>query len=134
MIKTLVLDTNALISLFKDADSPVRRYLMKAGRLVIPLMSYGEFMVGVENQQNVQKPELKLLDELLQTPNTEVHLPDKETARIYARIYNQLRKQGTPIPTSDIWVAAETMEVKGTLYSADGHFENVPLLDWIDGR
>ena len=134
MIPTLVLDTNALISLFKDADSPVRHHLMKAGRLVIPLISYGEFMVGVENQQNALKPELKMLEELLQTPNTEVHLPTRETARIYARIYNQLRKQGTPIPTGDIWIAAETMEAKGTLYSADGHFEHVPLLDWIDGR
>lgn len=38
------------------------------------------------------------------------------------------------IPANDIWVAATAFETSGTPYSADGHFEHVPLLDWIDGR
>jgi len=71
-----------------------------------------------------------LLEELLETPGTFVHKPDEETGRLYGRIYNQLRKDGTMIPTNDIWVAAETMEVGGVLYSSDKHFESVAFLDW----
>ena len=56
------------------------------------------------------------------------------TAVEYSRVYNQLKAQGTPIPINDIWIAAEVFETGGQLYSCDGHFAKIPMLDWIDGR
>ena len=43
----------------------------------------------------------------------------------YAWIAAQLRKQGTPIPANDIWIAAQTMETGAELVTLDHHFENV---------
>ena len=54
---------------------------------------------------------------------------DTETARVYGIIKASLRKQGTPIPENDIWIAALAKQHDLTLSTRDGHFENVPELE-----
>jgi len=41
----------------------------------------------------------------------------------YASVYRQLRKQGTPIPTNDMWIAALVLQHSLTLYDRDRHFD-----------
>ena len=43
----------------------------------------------------------------------------------YTRIAAQLKRQGTPIPTNDIWIAAQTMEHGAELITSDHHFERI---------
>ena len=38
----------------------------------------------------------------------------------------ELRRQGTPIPTNDIWIAAVTLENGGRVVASDDHFTWVP--------
>ena len=40
----------------------------------------------------------------------------------------ELRTQGTPIPTNDLWIAALVVEHGLTLYTRDRHFEHLPQL------
>jgi tRNA(fMet)-specific endonuclease VapC len=47
------------------------------------------------------------------------------TADRYSRIAAQLRQQGTPIPTNDIWIAAQTVENGAELITTDKHFEKI---------
>lgn len=47
------------------------------------------------------------------------------TADRYSRIAAQLKQQGTPIPSNDIWIAAQTMEYGAELVTMDRHFEKV---------
>jgi tRNA(fMet)-specific endonuclease VapC len=47
------------------------------------------------------------------------------TADRYSRIAAQLKLQGTPIPSNDIWIAAQTMEHGAELITTDQHFEKV---------
>ena len=47
------------------------------------------------------------------------------TADRYARIATQLKRQGTPIPTNDIWIAAQTFEHGAELITMDRHFEKI---------
>ena len=129
MNEVIVLDTNALIRLFKGTARDLERALTGCARLVIPLVVYGEFLAGLEH--GVGAAEWSLLGELVAMPNTVIHRPSEKTAQYYAKILNHLRKQGTPIPTNDIWIAAETLEQGGTLYSYDRHFGKIPLLDWV---
>lgn len=131
MSDTMVIDTNGLIRLFKGASREISRGLMGARKLVIPLAVAGEFLAGVEANVLRFKKERELYEELIASPNTEVHRPTELTARYYAKIFNELRKRGTPIPTNDIWIAAETMELGGVLYSFDHHFDAIPLLNWV---
>ena len=130
----LVLDSNAIISLFDDTDDGVKKALMKASEVIIPVVAYAEVISGAENKTKRATATLASMKTLLEMPSTRLASATKETAQFYSRIYNQLKKNGTKIPTNDIWVAATVFETGGTLYSADGHFEHVPLLDWIDGR
>jgi hypothetical protein len=41
------------------------------------------------------------------------------------------RKQGTPLPINDIWLAAQAMEAHATLLSADRHFAKIDGLSWL---
>ena len=47
------------------------------------------------------------------------------TSDRYSRIAAQLKRQGTPIPTNDIWIAAQTMEHGVELITSDHHFEKI---------
>jgi len=49
----------------------------------------------------------------------------KITSDRYSRIATQLKRQGTPIPTNDIWIAAQTVEQGAELISSDQHFEKI---------
>ena len=126
----VVLDTNALICLFRGESEDVKRAVMGASRIVIPLAVFGEFMAGIEAANGRRQLEADLFEEFLSVPNTSVNRPSEVAANYYAKIFACLRRQGTPIPANDIWIAAETMEIGGRLVSMDGHFSNVPMLNW----
>ena len=50
------------------------------------------------------------------------------TADRYSRIASQLKLQGTPIATNDIWIAAQALEHGAEIITSDKHFEKVPGL------
>ncbi len=55
-----------------------------------------------------------------------------DTAEIYGIIFTNLRKQGTPIPMNDVWIAAQCIEFGAELLTFDRHFERVPgLRVWL---
>ena len=53
-----------------------------------------------------------------------VHLlkPDAKTAEHYADTFAALRRQGTPIPSNDLWIAALAKQHRMPLFSFDQHF------------
>ena len=87
------------------------------------------FRSGSRFERNVEE-----LRELLDHPRVRVAPVTLTTADRYGRIYSALRRKGTPVPTNDMWVAAQAMETGAELASLDGHFEHVDGLPWIDLR
>ncbi|MGH7464645.1 MAG: hypothetical protein ACREK1_05675, partial [Longimicrobiales bacterium] len=57
-----------------------------------------------------------------------VMFADEQTTRQYASVYRQLRTQGTPIPTNDMWIAALVLQHDLALYARDQHFDHLPQL------
>jgi len=55
----------------------------------------------------------------------EVLCPDLATTAVYARIFVELRQQGTPIPTNDLWIAALALQHDLTLCTKDAHFQHI---------
>jgi tRNA(fMet)-specific endonuclease VapC len=53
---------------------------------------------------------------------------DDQTTHHYAAIFRQLRRQGTPIPTNDLWIAALVLQHSLTLHARDRHFDQLPQL------
>lgn len=50
---------------------------------------------------------------------------DLETAEYYALIVKKLKAKGKPIPSNDIWIAANALKHGMGLYSFDRHFEEI---------
>ena len=70
----------------------------------------------------------RALTAFLNRPRVRVLWPDEETTHQYARLWNQLRGQGTPIPTNDLWIAALVVQHDLLLFSRDTHFDRLPQL------
>ena len=51
---------------------------------------------------------------------------DDETASAFARLKVQLKKQETPIPINDVWIAALTLQHRAVLYTRDADFDRLP--------
>ena len=127
----LLLDANAIISLFDGSDSDLERALCGAEELVVPVVAYAEVVAGTESGTKRAKATREALSALMVTPNTRLLPVSEATVRYYSKTYNLLKKNGTPIPTNDIWVAAATLEAGGVLFTRDRHFLNIPMLDTI---
>lgn len=119
----LLLDTSAYVG-FMRGDQAVVDYLIRASSIFVSPIVLGElmygFLAGTRFGQNMQE-----LDSFLNHPAVEkIHLTDI-TADRYSRIATQLKKQGTPIPANDIWIASQTLETGAELVTLDRHFENI---------
>lgn len=79
------------------------------------------FIIGTREKENRRE-----LDELLGSPRVSVLNLDEETSERYAFIFAALRKQGTPIPTNDIWIAACAMRHGLKILTLDTHFRQIP--------
>jgi tRNA(fMet)-specific endonuclease VapC len=51
-----------------------------------------------------------------------------DIAERYGILISQLTRQGTPISTNDIWIAAAALETGSRLVTYDSHFRHVPGL------
>jgi tRNA(fMet)-specific endonuclease VapC len=53
---------------------------------------------------------------------------DEDSTHHYARLFRQLRRQGTPIPTNDLWIAALVVQHQLHLFARDAHFDHLPQI------
>jgi tRNA(fMet)-specific endonuclease VapC len=125
----IAIDTNR----YSDADrgeSGAAEIFRTAVRICVPFVVLAElrygFLHGTKAAHNEQR-----LTRFLASPRVEVLFPDQATTHEYARLALQLRKQGTPIPTNDIWVAALVLQHGLTLYDRDKHFDHLAQLPRI---
>ncbi len=61
-------------------------------------------------------------------PRFESVITSGMVASIPERVYRQLRAQGTPIPTNDMWIAALVLQPNLVLYVRDRHFDHLPQI------
>ena len=91
--------------------------------LISPIV-LGELMFGFRNGSKFKK-NMEDLNKFIEHEVVDLVEIGKTTADRYSRIAAQLKQQGTPIPTNDIWIAAHTMEHGAELISSDLHFEKI---------
>ncbi len=129
MALNILLDTNAYSEL-KRGNPVVADIVRAAEQILLSAVVAGELLYGFRRGQRFQR-NLRDLQVFLSRPHVRFLPVTWVTADRYARIAQQLRELGTPIPTNDIWIAAQALETGADLVSLDSHFEHVRGLAWV---
>jgi tRNA(fMet)-specific endonuclease VapC len=119
----ILLDTNAY-SGWKRGHRGVVEIVRNAEHVYLSTIVVGELLFGF-HQGTRFRTNLQELKELLERPFASLLPVTFVTADRFGRIALSLRRQGTPIPSNDIWIAAHAMETGADLVSFDAHFEQV---------
>ncbi len=125
----LLIDTN-IYSNAMWGESDVMSNLQRAELIGISTISIGELLSGFKGGKK-ERENRKKLEEFLDAPRVEIFQVDAETADFYAQVLDTLRKNGTPIPTNDIWIAATAFRTGLKMYTLDRHFAKVPGLNLL---
>jgi tRNA(fMet)-specific endonuclease VapC len=125
----LALDTNRYTDLWRHERS-VLEAVEHAEEVWLPFIVVGEFRAGFAAGARGPRNE-SLLRRFLLKPGVGILYSDEQTTHHYAAVYRQLRKQGTPIPTNDMWIAALVLQHSLLLCSRDAHFDALPQLTRI---
>ncbi len=122
----LVLDTNRYVDFCKGEPKTVSA-LEQAGSVHLPFVVLGELRAGFRVGRRGAENE-RVLREFLMRGGVRPLYADDQTTHHYAAVYAQLRNQGTPIPTNDMWIAALALQHNLVLCARDAHFEQLPQL------
>jgi tRNA(fMet)-specific endonuclease VapC len=122
----VALDTNRYVDLCKGVEETVA-LLEEAEAIMLPFVVLGELRAGfalgrreVENERTLRRFLLK--------DGVRVLFAEDQTTHHYASVFRQLRKQGTPIPTNDMWLAALVLQHNLALHARDKHFDHLPQI------
>ena len=122
----VALDTNGYVDFCRGEPETVD-LLEKADSIHLPFVVLAELRAGFAVGRRGSENE-RALGLFLSKPVVQVLYADDQTTHQYASLYRQLRRQGTPIPTKDIWIAALVLQHGLTLHARDRHFDRLPQL------
>jgi len=121
----VVLDTNTYSDWIRRGSwtDPIAA----ADRVWLTPIVVGELFHGFQNGFRFRK-NVTILRDFLAQPSTGVFDVTFETGQLFGELLAFLRRNGTQIPTNDIWIAASCYQHGATLLTADRHFEALPQI------
>lgn len=122
-MRPILIDTNAYVA-FKKGDASIMEIIQHAETLAISPVVLGELLGGFESG-NKTKKNLDELQQFLQSSRIRVFSITADTAKFYSQVYSALKNKGHPIPTNDMWIAAQALENGCVLCSYDKHFKTI---------
>lgn len=126
----MLVDTNRYRDFCSGVPAVVERFAT-ADEIHLPFVALAELRAGFLCGTAARRNE-GVLVRFLNRPRVRILFADEDTTHHYARIFAQLRKQGTPIPVNDMWIAALVMQHDLLLYSRDAHFDHLPQLPRLE--
>lgn len=121
-----VLDTSAY-SGFNRGDARLKEFFDPESTILVPLIVVGELRAGFALGSRRKENET-LLQKFLDSPNVSTVTITDTTTRLFAMVFEGLKRAGTPINTNDMWIAALALEHDGLLVTLDSDFQRVPDL------
>jgi tRNA(fMet)-specific endonuclease VapC len=122
-MKKVLIDTN-VYSAFKKNDPEVVEAFRRFDHIGMSVTVYAELLSGFRRRSNETRNRHELED-FLNNHRVVFYPHDDTTAEFYAQLYMQLRKNGRPVPTNDIWIAACAMQNGLAVYTKDTHFMEI---------
>jgi len=126
---SIVIDTNRYAD-FARGQPEALEAIQRAARVFVPFVVLSELRAGFVCGTRSARNEANLI-RFLAAPRMSVLFADDATTHHYARLFRQLRTQGTPIPTNDLWTASLTLQHGGHLFARDRHFDHLPQIPRI---
>lgn len=121
----VLLDTNAYSNFAKEKNKELLDEIAIASMVYISAISLGELYSGFMKGNRFIENSERLSDFLLEDDVEKVDIT-RETAEIYGELKYKLQMKGTPIPTNDIWIAANAIETGSKIITFDRHFLAIP--------
>ena len=122
----ILLDTNRYRD-FCSGEQEIVDAVRRADMICVPFIVLGElrsgFACGTKSKLNEA-----VLTRFLNASRVDTIYPDDGTTRFYATLFKQLREQGTPIPSNDLWIASLAVQHDMILASRDSHFQYLPQI------
>jgi tRNA(fMet)-specific endonuclease VapC len=114
-IGRVLLDTNIIIALFAG-DPAVVSAIASAEAVFLPAVALGELYYGARKSARAADNTARIS---ALAARAAIVPSDAGTAESYGRVKSELGERGTPIPESDIWIAALARQHGLTLASRD---------------
>ena len=103
-MRRLAIDTNIYVA-FKNNAADVVEVFRTCDVIGVDIAVIAELYAGF-SLGNKETRNRRELEAFLNASRVEVLLHDLETAEYYALIVKKLKEKGRPIPSNDIWIAA----------------------------
>jgi tRNA(fMet)-specific endonuclease VapC len=120
------LDTNRYVDLCAGREETAR-LVATAETVFLPFVVVAELRAGFALGKRSAENE-RVLRRFLLKEGVAVLFADDQTTHHYASLFRQLRLQGTPIPTNDIWISALVLQHNAALHDRDRHFDHLPQI------
>ena len=125
-MNTLILDTNAY-NLYIAGESAILDAIRQTDIVFMSIFVLGELLYGFKRGTRERENRL-LLQKFLGGAKSRILEGTGATSEHYGSLKAHLKKNGTPIPLNDIWIAAQALETGSMLVTFDSHFEHIPGL------
>lgn len=122
-MKPILLDTNAYAA-FKRGDLEILAILQQVEVIGISPIVLGELISGFDSGSRA-KQNREELKKFLHSSRISIYTITSDTAHFYSEVYVSLKAKGNPIPTNDMWIAAQALENGCMVCTYDKHFKAI---------
>jgi tRNA(fMet)-specific endonuclease VapC len=122
----ILLDTSAYAQL-RRGHLAALDVVAHATAVLMPTIVLGELEAGFLMGSRVRENR-KSLAEFLDEPGVIITPVTRDVSVQYGRLFALLKRQGSPIPTNDIWIAACTLASGAVLVTFDRHYDRIATL------
>lgn len=122
-MRPILIDTNVYAA-FKRSDKFIFEIIQHAEKIGISPIVLGELLGGFDHG-NQSKQNRKELHQFLESSRVRIFPLTLDTANFYSTVYSSLRRKGKPIPTNDMWIAAQALENGCVVCTFDKHFSEI---------
>ncbi len=122
-MRPILIDTNAY-SAFKKSNKDILEVIQYAEEIAISPIVLGELCAGFEGGTITKQNKVEL-QRFLESSRVKIYPITYDTAVFYSQIYLSLKKKGRPIPTNDLWIAAQALEYGCVICTFDAHFQEI---------
>lgn len=119
-MRPLLLDTNAYTS-FKQGEKSIVEILQLAEIIGFTPIVMSELMAGFDGGNKAKQNKIEF-QKFLESPRVKIYAITHDTAHFFSQIFCSLKRKGKPIPTNDIWIAAQALEHGCVVCTFDKHF------------